>query len=258
MNPIILYDNGLLNYNTISVSSTASGYNKFNTLDARLFTGWKPNSAGSNYIQYEFTAENTFDTLGIAGHNLNTCNATIKLEAYNLEILTWTTLINNFTVSNDYDFLKTFENEDTGNNYYKLSITTSSVAPELAVVFIGNRLTMEYPPDAPFIPITETMTSETQVNERGYMLGIVQSMTTVKCNHSFSYLTQSFIDNYYMPFWNNHAKLRKDLFYSWDNQNFPENCIYGRFSSDYVLEMNKSILNYVDSLMVVVEGVRNA
>ena len=102
--PLILHDNLFL-LGTPTATDTASGYSILNILDRRAYTLWKAASYGTKYITIDCATAQSANAVAIAGHNLHTADAIIKVQSSS-DNTNWTTRHVNFKVSSDKPFLR--------------------------------------------------------------------------------------------------------------------------------------------------------
>lgn len=252
MNPIILYDSRFLD-GILTASSEATGYPVANIKDLRTYTFWKPAAAGTVYITIDCGSDKTADSLAIIGHNLKTANATVSVDS-SPDNLIWTERLAGFIPSSDKAFLKTFTSAFT--RYWRLKFITASVIPYIAVAMLGNKLQFPYPPDTPYIPYSETIETESSKSKAGHLLGTVVRFKPIEVSAKFSHLTRQWVIDSFKPFWDIYGSELKSFFWAWDIDTFPEHVFFLRMIESAKYEMPLSMLNYVDSLSLEMEGVK--
>ncbi|MFA5354963.1 MAG: hypothetical protein WC291_12095, partial [Thermodesulfovibrionales bacterium] len=149
--PTILSDNRFLD-GIPTPTNTAAGYDVLNIRDYRTYTAWRAASAGTRYITVDCGTAKSADCLGIISHNLATAACTVSVQS-SPDNSTWTTRLTGFVPSTDKAVFKTFTSYSA--RYWRIKLVTASVAPQLAVVMLGVRLTFPYPADAPMVPYSE-------------------------------------------------------------------------------------------------------
>lgn len=250
--PIILYDNRFLD-GTITATDTASGFSIMNIKDYRTYTFWKSASSGTKYITVDCLSAKSADCLGIIGHNLGTANAVVSVES-SPDNTNWTVRLAGFTPTSNKAILKLFTIASA--RYWRVKIVTSTIQPQIAVIFLGNKLQFPYPPDVPYIPYIESVSVNKEVSKAGHIISSVIEFKSIEVNAKFSNLTRDFVINQFKPFWDNHASNFLPFFYAWDIDNFPEMVFYLTMSKSAKFQMPMTILQYIDSIELEMEGVK--
>ena len=253
MNPIILYNNKFSD-GTLSVTDTATGYDKNNMLDKREYTFWKAlNATGAKVIQVDFAADNNSNCIGIVGHNLNYATSII-VETYENTAMIWEVQVAAFTVTDTKPIFKLFL---LPTNYQrKVRITISAtVAPKIALLFLGNYLEFPYSPDAPYSVKEVSNEYEMETSESGYMLGNALKYKPLKISPRFSLLSQSFVDGAFKTFWDTHAVYLYPFLFAWDLTNFAADVFFVHITKDAKRTKVKSIQAYEDYIDLPMEGV---
>lgn len=232
---------------------TTSGYDIRNILDYRTYTFWQSASSGTKYITLDCGSAKTADCLAIIGHNLQTANATVSVESSTNNI-DWIERSGKFTPSSDKAFIRLLVS--TAARYWRIKIVTAAIAPKLAVVMLGKKLTFPYPPDAPYIPYSESIEAETSRSNQGHLLGSVIRFKRLTINVKFSNLSRTWCLNDFKTFWDSHASNLKPFFYAWDVDNYPEHVYYVVVDEKAAMEMPMSILSVVDNITLKMVGVK--
>jgi hypothetical protein len=218
--PCFLSDNRFLD-GTPTATDTAVGYSVLNITDLRLYTFWQAASFGTKYITIDCATSKAADTISIVGHNFYTSTATISLESSTTGAWAGEQVVRvaGFIPSNDKALMVQFASVSA--RYWRLKIITSAIAPYCAVVLLGARLEMPYPPDSPYIPFEESIIAITERSKAGYILGATVRYYPITITPNFSNLSTSFVYNTFQPWWDSYAKTLKPFIYSWDCVNFP-------------------------------------
>lgn len=250
MNPVILYNN-FLEDGTLTVTSTESGYDKDNLLDQRPYTLWRATSSATQNIDLELVSAKKPTAIGIVNHNLFSIGATVKVQAYVASA--WED-VHTFTPTADTAILELFT-PDAVNTKWRINISGQSSEPIIGVIFLGTEITFPYPPETPYSPIQESIQIETEVSQKGHLLGNNIRYNPIQINASFKDLTRVWVNANFVPFWNNYGKLLKYFFYAWDLTNAASDIYYVRFSPEMVYQLPKTILLYDDQLNLNMIGV---
>ena len=228
MNPIILYDNSLGN-GEITATDTGTGYDADNVFDLREYTYWVASSVGTKYLAVDAGGVVYADTLGIAGHNLGTATAIVSLESSVTGAWAGEEVerVAGFIPLNDNILLKTFS--AIYAQYWRLKIITSSIAAQIGVLSVGERLTFPSGPLAPTAPYTESIEAATEVSKAGNLLGVAIAYNPLAVKVKFRGLDYSWLWGDFKTFWDYHGKQLKPFFWSIDLDSFGAH--YLRLSS---------------------------
>jgi hypothetical protein len=237
----------------LTATDTALGYDIQYIKDYRTYTFWRAANAGTKYITVDCGSNKSADTLAVISHNLQVANATVSVES-SLNNVTWTERLAGFTPQSNKAFLKTFTSASA--RYWRLKIVTSSIAPQLAVVMLGNRLTFPFPPDTPFVVYSEGVEAETARSKAGHILGSVINYKTIEISVRFSNLTRSWVLNTFKPFWDNHASDLKPFFWAWDIDVYPDLIFYVSVTDGMKYKMPVSVIQFVDSIELEMQGIK--
>src|SRR4030067_1601430 len=148
MEPIILADDRFLD-GTPTATDTAAGYNVLFIRDYKTFTSWKAASAGTKYLTVDCGTAKGADCIAFAGHNFGTGAAQISVESSD-NGTDWVERITPFTVNDDKAALRTFAS--ASDRYWRTKIASPTIAPQVAVLLAGVRITFPHSPDAPLLP----------------------------------------------------------------------------------------------------------
>lgn len=254
MNPIILYDSRF-NDGTPVATDTASGYNVLNIKDLRTYTFWKAASAGTKYITIDCGSAKSADCLAIIGHNLKTANATVSVESSNDNfVANIVERLVPFTPSSDKAFLKLFTS--ASNRYWRIKIVTASIAPQIAVAMLGSKMLFPFPPDTPYNPYIESIEAETNRSKKGHPLGSIIRFKSLEIYANFSNIERAWVINTFKAFWDDYASDLKWFFYAWDLDVFPDMVFFVSVLDGMKYKMPMSILQYVDSIGLEMQGVK--
>ena len=156
----------------VVASSEASGFAATNAFDRRLDTAWRPASAtGDWYVT--FASARTVEYVGIAGHDLGTQNATIRIQYTTDTGSNWT----------DFTGLDAIEPSDDSTIFclvdpiqadgYRVVIDAADAAPTIATIAGGS--VTEWPQRAVWTgqPITESdqITFANNSSDTGVLVG---------------------------------------------------------------------------------------
>lgn len=282
MNPVILYDS-ILRRGAVTVTSTESGYSLNNLFDYRGFKKWKATSNGTQNIIIDLTPQNlalegagagklllegsgagaillesassgaeSCDAIGIYNHNLGSIGATVKVYydsgGYQLAAT--------ITPTDDDTILSLFTSQSS--LLWKIEITNASEKPFIGEIYLGARLTLPDPPDAPTIPVEESIKVASEIGDTGHLLGAVIQYYQAIVNHSWTRTpnwTRTFYSTYFLPFWNNHARKLYPFFYAWDLTNRADDIVFGSIDPGLVRREELTLLTYSDNIQLQMRGV---
>jgi hypothetical protein len=231
--PILLYDNRFID-GTITATDTAADYDVNNIKDLRAYTFWKAASAGTKYLTVDCGSEKSADSLGIIGHNLFTAGAMLSVESSS-DGSVYTERLAAFTPSSDKTVLKTFSSVSA--RYWRIKIVTATVAPQLAVVMLGQRITFERYLQAPFDPAPEKIEGDSQRSKTGNLLGSVVYYHSMKISADFKNVTPAWIRDTFKPAWDGHLSLLKPFFFAWDPESHPDEVFFVKVPENFELRL---------------------
>jgi hypothetical protein len=246
-----LADNRFLD-GTPEATDTAAGYDVLSIRDLREFTSWKANSAGTKYLTIQCSTGISADALGIKAHNLGTSAASVSVESSD-NGADWTQRLSPFTPTDDKAILKLFT--AASGVYWRVKIVTAAVVPEIAVCLLGERITFPFPPDGPYVPATSSIEAETTKGKTGIRLGATVRFKPYKIAPKWTNPTRTWVETYFLPFWNDYASNLAPFFYAWDLTVFPSDVRYVSVPESHSFETPVSVLAYYDSIALPMEGV---
>ena len=214
--PSTLY-NTLLDYGTpVSSVQEDSGYSVLNVRDWRTYTYWRVTGAGPFYITVDCGSARLADTLAIISHNLGSIAATVSLECSSDNFAAETIVaLAGFVPGTDKIIYKTFASQT--RRYWRLKITlAASASPRIGVLCFGQRLEFPEQPEAPFDPIPQKVQSDSNVSQKGNLLGVTIDFIEINPRPQWKGLDPAWIKNYFDPFWDNHASQCKPFFWAWE------------------------------------------
>lgn len=283
MNPVILYDNRFLD-GTPTATDMAAGYDVLNIRDNREFTSWKANGPGTKYLTVDCSIARNVDALAICKHNLATAAASVSVESSDGGGV-WTERIAPFTPSSNQPCLKFLSGvvdgvrTDTGSDgaytdtgtdgawtvfgdggsvsarYWRIKIVTATIAPQIAIVLLGERMEFPSPPVTPFAPIRVSIERETTRSKSGAFLGEVIRYKPFKIDAKWSVVSRSFVEGRFVPFWLDHASNLLPFVWAWDFGAYPEEVRFVRLDPSHEHGPEVSVLAFYESITLPMEGV---
>jgi hypothetical protein len=249
-NPIILFDN-VYTLGTPTATDTEIGYSVLNISDLKTYTWWQANSNGTKYLAIDCSTAQTVNCLAVIGHNFFTSSATVSVES-SVNGSDWTERLAGFTVTTDKAFMKLIS--EVSARYWRIKIVTASIAPKVAVLFLGDRIDFAYPPDCPYFPYQIKAENTAQISKRGNVLGVLNDLASISITPKFSNIDRSWFTTYLEDWYFNHARYGKPFFYAWDLTTFPTHVYYVWLADNYVFKPSLSVSAYVDDITINLEG----
>ena len=177
------------------------------------------------------------DGLGIIGHNFYTARAGIKVESSNdatEAISSWTERLASFNASNDDAFFKAVTAVGA-QRAWRIELITPDIAPFVAVLLLGERLTMERYIMNDYDPAPEAPEAETTRNQIGNHLGTTISNVERSLIAEFQGVTDAWYLATFKPAWDVHIGLHKPYLWIWDLTNHPAEVFYVKIPDSYRL-----------------------
>lgn len=250
--PIVLADNRFLD-GTPTATDTATGYDVLNIRDLKEFTEYRAASSGTKYLTVQCTTGTAADTLAIKKHNLGTAAASVSVESSD-NGTDWTERLAAFAPTNDKAILKTWT--AVSGVYWRVKIVTASVAAQIAICMVGERITFPFSPEAPYAPATESIEAESTTSKTGVPLGSIVRFKPYRIQPKWTVVTRTFVETYFLPFWDDYASNLSPFFFAWDIGTYPSDVRFVRVPKEYSFETPVSVLAYYDSITLPMEGVK--
>jgi len=130
--------------------------------------------------------------------------------------------------------------------------TEKKLRREIAVIvkrdlgFAGVKIQFEYPPETPYTPYAETAAADVERSKNGHILGVSTYNPVLNLQAQFGLVSRTWLDAYYIPFWQNHARLFKPFFFVWDLDTYSADVFFVSIGDDASLETPFSVLTYTD------------
>ena len=222
--PVIGYDNAVTVIN-IAASSQLAANPAVNMANPATHLKWKATAAAAQTVTVNQLPEQFFDYVGIARHNLGTaqCPVTVlgadTVDGFGAPIFD-EALVPEQLLPNDAPALFRFTR--AGLIAIRLAIGAGSAAPEIAVLYVGELLTLQRKLYVGHTPIT--MGREVQVtngrSESGQYLGRVITGETRASAIQLLNLTPDWFRQYMDPFIV--ASAEQPFFFAWRPQSYPQ------------------------------------
>ncbi len=256
MNPIILYDNRFLDVPSILATDTDLNgeYNVLNIRDTRPYLSHKFSGPGTKYYTVNCGSAKESDCLGIFTHNLGSAGAQVSVESSTDNFGSVTTQrLAPVSPSNDFALLRPFTLASAPD--WRIKVVTAAMAAQNSVMMLGKRLTIPGNPVGPFTPYVESITANSPMTELGSQIEATTKFSTVSITAKFQFLDRAWIENTFLPFWNNYMKKEKYFFFAWNLEDFPQHVFFVKRASGYQFQMPLSKGYRVKEFTISMEGI---
>lgn len=224
MSGVIGYDNLLgATGGTVTASTEATGFEKENAYDWRVFDWWKPTATGDSWVQVTFGANQSVDYFAVAAHDLTTQGSTIKLQYSTNSGSTWNDATTATGGTSDRVIFDTFTSISA--DYWRILVNNPVTIASIGVVAFGARVDLTRGFPIGFMPPALARVNEyqTSMSDNGQFIGRSGARKTYKGSFSLDTLTPSWVRTYWEPFVD-HAEL-KPFFLSWNEDDYPEDAM---------------------------------
>jgi hypothetical protein len=202
-----------------------------NMANPATYIKWKGEETTSEQaVGIVLSPAQTVNYFAIARHNLGTISSEYVFSYSTNGGGTWTPLTTPRIPADDYVIMHEFA--DTFATHFKLEMTSSGDAPEIAVLMIGRVLRVQrrlYVGHTPIVFGRDTTVS-TGVSEEGEFLGRVVRRRMYESSYSFSNLTPLWYREYMDPFF--HAAVSAPFVIAWRPETYPTEVVYGWMQGD--------------------------
>lgn len=202
---------------TPTVSGTAPGFFAGALANSLTNEYWKPASATTATVEYDFIATRIVDYIAIGAHTLGTDNSTIKIQ-HSADGVTYTT-VTQFAAADNRAIMVLFT--PVFARFVKITLTYT-VAPVISVIYAGVALTMERGLYGGHSPITLSRNTDTypQTSTSGQWLGRSIVNNGFKSSASWKNLTAAWYREYFDPFV--FEARRYPFFFAWNPLQWSE------------------------------------
>ena len=275
MTPILLYDNALDNA-AITTNAPLTGYSPDYLKDKKTFTYWKGGSATSNILIIDLGSSKYISAVAFGAHNFKDVKAKIKIEKSS-NGTTWTAVGNQFNVESSNAIVRVLSSNESASalellqggsigllqggdllplqgsiysaRYWKITFTTIA-APRFAVLYMGEYIKFEFPPDSSYVPNQKSIVANVSDSNEGHMLGAEVKYFPKETNPTFSNFTRTWYATKLDAFWENHGKYLLPFFWAWDIDNRPNDIFYCVLKQSMVMQEPLRINPYVEQLQL--------
>lgn len=234
-NPIILAEN-IIELGTPAATDTASGYDVANITDRRPYTYWQANAAGTKYVTVDCGVATTADAIGFVGHNFYTASAQVSVECSDDNFAAETIeALAAFTPASDRAVLKVFTPKN--KRYWRIKMVTAAVAAKIGVVLLGDRVTFNTAPVAPFDPFPESVIAETARAKSGHIIASAKRYVSSRIVAEFRGVLDSWITGTFKPLWDTYLAELYPFFWAWDLTNYSTAAYWVVIPEDFELRI---------------------
>lgn len=181
---------------------------------------WNAASAGDGWLRVDLGSARSADCFGIYGHNFGTAGAEISFQYASAAGGPWSDLVDPESPTTDGTIFRVAD-EPVSARYWRVFIDNPSVAPIVAIFFVGKSLRLYSGPPIPFAPPPfwtddEILNSET---EGGEFMGRSVLRRANRCSVGIDLAPVSWAREYYLPF-RDHVRTAP-FFYAWNYDDRP-------------------------------------
>lgn len=208
--PLVLYDNRLAD-GALTASSTASGdFAAANLIDWRPYTWWRPDALPAT-VTVDCGSARAADYCAVYGHDLGTQGATLEVRYSSDDFAADDNLAATITPGDDTPFVLSFGSQSA--RYWRVRI--SGGAASLAIVSVGERLTLPRRLRAGFDPTARAPQGKFNRSMKGHPLGSVIDYEEWSETLRLRSVSWDWIRDSWQPAWQAHLKHQPWLF-AWD------------------------------------------
>jgi hypothetical protein len=221
--PRIGYKNLFESASTVTASSEASGFEGSNAYNWDTASYWKPSATGTHYLTATFSSAVTADYFAIYAHNLNTYNASVKLQ-YSTDGSSWSDATSAQAPSTSRPILVSFTAILAA--WWRIELVTSSGPAQIGVAAFGEALVFPCGMKVGFQPPTLSREGKymNSKSEGGQFLGRSLLRNGAKTKIDLDLLDPLWVRNNWEPFIR-HAEIKPFIF-SWDYENHPNEAAF--------------------------------
>lgn len=223
MNPVILYER-IFTAAQITADQEASGFPDDNLASLQTFKRWKATSNANQNITFNIGSSVSADAIGIAGHNLGTITANILLQYWTGSA--WATAMGTTGITSNKPFLGLFSTQTA--TQFRLVMSSLDAVPEIGVILLGDRLTMEKPIAAGWDPTAERTELTAHDSSTGNFLQSEVRYREANLQAQIKRITDSWYRANFLPAWDAHLHKGDPFFFSWDHTAFPGDTVFAR------------------------------
>jgi len=226
---------------TVSASSQDAQFTAAGILNPLTYDRWKPIVLPAT-VTIDLAAASYADYFGIAGHNLGTMRAVIKVQ-YSTDGSTFYDL-QEIAPGNNSPIMLIFS--ATLARYWRVEVSSAvSGVPYIGVIYVGRALVMQRNIYGGVMPPSLNQQTKVMTNssDTGQTLGRTIIRAGVPMSFTWRHLTRPWVDQNIPSFLTNAQ--RRGFFVAWRPASHPEDIVFGEADEDPKLT-NMGIRNYME------------
>lgn len=232
-NPLIGYEN-LVTMINVEATSSEDNYPATNLANPATYAMWKATSAVAQDLDFTIDAECEY--VGIARHNLGTQHIGVTIygatetDSDGNPDFDDTPLVEEQMPSNDAPLMFRFTRQSL--LAVRVHLAAGDGAPQIAVVYVGNLLTLQRRIYVGHTPITMGRQNryQTSGSESGQYVGSILIAESRATSISMKNLTPDWYRTYFEPFLS--TQKRTPFFFAWRPQDYPDEVGYVWMTTD--------------------------
>ena len=216
-NPRIGWHN-LVTENNVAADEEDTDYPVENLANPVTYLYWKGTSTDPQSVTVTLSEAQTVNYIGVARHNFGSTGAQYVVES-SANGSDWTELHDPRVPANDFALIHEFDDEFA--QYFRVTITPGSAAPQIAVLYVGQITRLQrkvYVGHTPF-PFGKKTTVSSGFSEDGQFLGRIVRRKTYESAISLSNLTPAWVRSELQPFLD--ASDERPYFWAWKPATYP-------------------------------------
>ncbi len=240
--PVLCWDNLITSSNVAASATAATGYPESNLANPSTNQLWKSSSTATQYLTVTLGAAETLSFLGIARHNFGDAGVALTVQI-DRGTGVWAAVVGPQIPGDNSPLLFVFD--ETTATGIRLKIENATVAPQAAVLSVGQALRMTrgvQPGGAPF-PYGRTRETVNGQSQNGDYLGDIAIRSHLANKTLFKAIGADWFRNNLTDF---AAVARAPFFFAWRPESYPNECAYCWCASDPIPEFAYMSGDYVD------------
>jgi hypothetical protein len=223
----------LLTLESMTSDEAAAGFPVTNLVNVSTAEKWKATTTGVQYVTVHLGTPGQADYIGIAAHNFGTAGVAVQLQT-STDGAVWTDLGDDFLPGDDSPIMARFD--VTTASWWRLKLTPTSAAPEMAILYLGKLLVLQRNLYVGHTPMTYSYggTISTGISESGQFLGAILRRQNPSTDVAQKNLTPSWFRTYLAPFFKKCSGVDTDrhrtpFFFAWRPTDYPVEVAFGWF-----------------------------
>lgn len=221
----------LVTFDNIAADEEAEGFPVTNLSNPTTSELWKGTTTGVQYVTLDLGTEDSADYIGLARHNFGSGGTSFVVQVSD-DGDSWTDAADAVAPGDDSPLMQRFE--VTTSRYWRLAITPGTLAPSVAVFYLGRVLVLQRNIYGGHTPISYSYAnvSSVGISESGQYLGAVARRANPSTDIQQKNLTASWARANMDPFFTEAQGLgatgiRRSFFFAWRPTTYPLEVGYG-------------------------------